>query len=574
MPDLILCLFEAIGIQKYIYSSNILRENIAASDLVRLATRVWPHEIARGIGRSNVKKDDELSGRVADLNDAQFEDLNLDIEVLHSWGGSFAVICANPTIADEYCKRLSRKVLEVAPGLELAAVRVAFQWDKDKPKNSNALAEKIMDARNQMAFEKRNRPLESPLLGLGPTVACQSTGLPASGTDADEPNLKPPEAAPRSISAEIMAKLRHLKAANDHLESVLPQFKRAGLDIPYDFDNLGRERGQMSYIAVVHTDGNNMGKKIDELRSQYCRPEDNRSYIRAMRRFTSDIDKASDAALQKLSDVLSDHRSHDSIVGKLRNNKGEVIELNERPVQMAENNDGYYIPFRPIAYGGDDFTFVSDGRLGLSLAAEYLDAFEREMRKRNNEHLKDAVACAGIAIVKTHYPFSRAYDLAVELCRSAKKEWERQHSALDWHFAATGLFGDLDEIRERHYRIDDNRWLNMRPITLSLAAGGWRTWLAFTGVVETLTTDAKWRDKRNKVLALQETLRRESDAVELFRRRYKIDMLPVLAPGYDDLREDGWHRPAPPGAGGKREPDRCGYFDAIEALDFYLPLKG
>ena len=33
-------------------------------------------------------------------------------------------------------------------------------------------------------------------------------------------------------------------------------------------------------------------------------------------------------------------------------------------------------PLRPIVFGGDDLTFVCHGRIGLALAARYLQYFE------------------------------------------------------------------------------------------------------------------------------------------------------------------------------------------------------
>lgn len=39
---------------------------------------------------------------------------------------------------------------------------------------------------------------------------------------------------------------------------------------------------------------------------------------------------------------------------------------------------------------------------------------------------------AGVAIVKTHYPFARAYELSEALCKSAKR-LSRDVSTLDWH---------------------------------------------------------------------------------------------------------------------------------------------
>jgi hypothetical protein len=40
------------------------------------------------------------------------------------------------------------------------------------------------------------------------------------------------------------------------------------------------------------------------------------------------------------------------------------------PVKLTLENDKYLLPFRPIVFGGDDVTFICDGRLGLSLATQ------------------------------------------------------------------------------------------------------------------------------------------------------------------------------------------------------------
>ena len=66
-------------------------------------------------------------------------------------------------------------------------------------------------------------------------------------------------------------------------------------------------------------------------------------------------------------------------------------------------------------YGGDDLTFVCDGRLGLDLAAFYLKEFSRGTIKVCGED-KSVDACAGVAIVPTKFPFASAYHFAEELC--------------------------------------------------------------------------------------------------------------------------------------------------------------
>ena len=548
MSTYTLTLLDTVGIQDYIFGSNVLRENIGASELVQRATRPWPFEEVRALGGTNVRPDRALNGDPDDLNaDLRIEDDGLNAEVIYAGGGNCAVLFANRDAATDYVTRLSCRVVTEAPELDLVAVHVLVDWDAD------ALAYKLKDALAQLAIKKRDRRVSTPLLGMATTVACRSTGLPAVGTD---PDLRP-------LSAGILAKLEVVEDANKRLADCLPHFDEAGLKVPYDFDNFGREADEISYIAVVHADGNNMGGKIEALRSRFPRPDDNRQYIQAMRDFSRAVEDGSKQALSEISDLLVRHRSPDgqTITGKTWDN-GKPVEVGELRLVEDRERRHRYAPFRPVVFGGDDLTFVTDGRLGLALAAAYLNAFEAAMNAQSNKDVHDLQACAGVAVVKVHYPFARAYVLADDLCRNAKKFSERKQSALDWHFAATGLFGGVEAIRQRQYEVRAGH-LAMRPVTLHEQVGKWRSWPAFASVTKEFLTGRDWKDKRNKVIALRQALRDGPEAVSQFRSAYGLEALPLVAASIEALQTTGWD-----GAGW------CGYFDPVEALDFFLPLEG
>ena len=554
MPTYTLTFLDTVGIQNYVFGSNVLRENIGASELVRRATRLWPFEEVRRTGKTNVKPGRDLTGEL-DTN-LCIEDGDLTAEVIYAGGGNCAVLFANRDAARDFVTRLSRRVLAEAPELDLVAVHVNVDWDDD------ALACRVKDALEQLRHKKRNRRVSTPLLGLGTTVNCRSTSLPAVGTDADEPDLKPKKAPTRPLSAGILAKLRFLKSANERLSNYLPLFDDAGLKVPHDFDHFGREAGEISYIAIVHADGNGMGNRVKNLRSRFARPEENRRYIQAMRDFSEAIETASKQALSDVSTLLLRHwnpvKDKDAIIGKTQDGWGEWVEVGK--VKLGKEKGRLYAPFRPIVFGGDDLTFVTDGRLGLALAAAYLEAFEKAMNAQDNEFTKDLRACAGVSVVKAHYPFARACDLAYDLCNNAKKVWEREYSALDWHFAATGLFGTVKAIRLRQYTTPDGH-LEMRPVTLKEQPGLWRSWTGFARITKEFLIGEEWKDKRNKVIALRQALREGPEAVVRFRSAYGLEPLPLLAAGIEALQTTGWD-----GTG------RCGYFDAVEALDFFTPL--
>jgi hypothetical protein len=179
-------------------------------------------------------------------------------------------------------------------------------------------------------------------------------------------------------------------------------------------------------------------------------------------------------------------------------------------------------------------------------------------------------ARAGVAVVKTHYPFSRAYQLAEDLAASAKKKIKdyqepenESATVMDWHFATTGMMFDLAEIRDREYRSINHHSLLMRPVVLTDKNQQWRTWETFRQVMEGFQQD-NWMDRRNKVLALREALRQEKSAVQLFLRNYQKGTNPLTLPDIKQkagMKNDGWQN------------NECGYYDAIEAIDFFVSLK-
>ena len=153
-------------------------------------------------------------------------------------------------------------------------------------------------------------------------------------------------------------------------------------------------------------------------------------------------------------------------------------------------------------------------------------------------------------------------DRSEELAKNAKRyvrETKKDFSALDWHFAASGLSGSLDDIRKREYLPQKDKHLEMRPLRLRAAGREWRTWPGFESVVKAFKKQAE--ESHNKVIALREVLRKGPEAVIKYRQDFAYT-LPVLDASIQSLQETGWHS------------DRCGYFDAIEAMDFYTSLTG
>jgi hypothetical protein len=533
MSQLTVTFIDTTGIQSYVFSSNRLRENIGASHLVSAATGEWVEETLEQLG---ILKDRQTKA---------IESSNCNAELIYSGGGNALIIFKSKQMAIEFTEILSRKVLLEAPGLNLLVAHQEFDWNGQKK-----LYQVVQDlVTNKIERQKQERIVSVPLLGLGVTATCNSTLLPA--TDRSDNYIKYENGEEEKIyliSRETKQKLIAARQANVKLQKLFAGVVDTDIyQFPYRTDNLGRSPGESSYAAVIHADGNGMGKRLQE----YGNERENRDYINAMRELSRSIQKAGEKALISVTQTIINSISEGKVVGKL----GEF-----------KLRDKYYLPFRSLVYGGDDTTFVCEGRLGLELAALYL----RELEKQLIADGKKLTACAGICVVKTHYPFARAYEISEALCRIAKKfvkgenngNNDESFSAIDWHLAASGLSGSISEIRQREYKVVSGE-LNMRPVRLNKHDDDWRTWEGFTDIVRQFHEDEEWCDRYNIIMDLRDVLRQGSLATQEFLRNKGLDKLPdypKCSQDIDKLAKEGWL--------GKK----CGYFDAIEAIDFYLAL--
>ena len=225
-----------------------------------------------------------------------------------------------------------------------------------------------------------------------------------------------------------------------------------------------------------------------------------------------------------------------------------------------------FLPIRPILLGGDDMTFVCDGRIAMDLAATALAEFEKITAL---DQIGSVRACAGVALVKTHTPFARAYKLSESLCISAKhllkeEEWT-DRSALDWHIGLSSPSEPLNALRQRQYGDE----LTCRPYLLRQYAEyvfepSW-DWLA-EKVLGTIgkgfrtsdpTKTPNWIAHRAKLKALQGIVRKGSDEVENALKAWKVAHPELNLP---DNMEKGFI--------GRRTP----ILDAVELLDIHFPL--
>ena len=513
------------GIQKYVFGSNSLKHIIGASGLVYEVTQVWVCEELVKTGLTNLvfnKENQEWQIKP----EALIENGELTAELVYAGGGNTVILFNTAEKAEEFIRCLSRRVLQEAPGLDVLFASQEFDWD-DPAKPLRKIIQEVVDQVNQ---RKLNRRFSMPLLGLGVTADCQYTGLPAVRVEDGD-----------RISAEVWAKLQASARSDERLQKIVPEEYRNYYEFAANFNEIG-DKHQSSYLAVVHIDGNSMGKRVLRTARQ-DKNKDNRQYIFSMRDFSDSIEKAAQESLQ------------DTILTLLLSIKDEKLG---GAVKIKDT-----LPFRPIIFGGDDITFVCDGRLGLTLTAHYL----QQITQKPLSDGETISARGGVALVKTHYPFARAYQIAEELAASARtyisesdQNEIKQTTAMDWHFSSSGPVQGLEQIRKQEYSVPAGS-LVMRPVRLG-EDGDWRTWEQFSRFVQALSDpEGDWVERRNKVKELREVLREGPQKVNLFRTLFRLPPLPSVA-GEVDASKDGWI--------GKR----CTIFDAIEVMDFFIPLMG
>ncbi len=518
-----LVILDTPGIQRYIFGSNRLRENIGASHLVHLASTRWPLEILSRWGKgSNVTK------RTLKLNDSlRIEEGTIGAEVLYVGGGNVVALFRDEEEAKTFLRKWSEKVIAEAPGLTPIAIYTPYTWGEN-------LSHAIDRAKKALKQARQSTPPFTPLLGMGVTVEGSSTGKPAVVR-----SKKYGDPRDRPVSAEVAAKLSRVREANERLHALLPEEKRNAYTFAEETDHFGRRRGEMSYLAIVHADGNGIGERFRKLGKDRGNA---REYIQAVRSLSRRLHQAADQATRKLIERL--------------------LNSSER-INSVKNNHSILLPFRPIIFGGDDFTFISDGPLGLPLATLYLKLFEEAVNREGSP----ITASAGVAIVKVHYPFARAYRLSEELTANAKNDFQRQCSALDWHIVSGGMLASLDEIRQRSYTVSaGQKKLYVRPLALHDQHCDnfprWRNWERFVKVLKGFQEIAE--EHRNKVMTLREKLRGGPDEAALFLQRMGQSK-DKLSWGEDVSPEGGWIRT-------QDGQSICLYFDPIEAMDFYVEV--
>jgi hypothetical protein len=516
-----LSLYDLTGIQRYIFGSNVLKENLGGSFLAKEALETWLQQIAQEEGAKWV----------------------------WAGGGNAMVKAGSAPAALAVATRLSRMLHEKAPGLHVSCAHVEWDGATDTFRPAYTKAQSLVQQ------HKLGRWPAADFDGGGVTALCATTGEPAVSWDEDKKKwIGPVSKARLEASDEARQDLA------GHFDLQPYRVKENNLVWTDEIDRLGRSRGARSLVGVIHFDGNGMGER-------FRAASDSRESLRTL------SEAVKEAGRQTLKESLRWVASR--LPGITDPDRGG-FELH--PPDDKGRDGPRCFPVRPIVYGGDDITLVCEGRIALDLAAELLRQWNRATRELPPQ---EAHACAGVALVHAHYPFYRACGLAEGRCHTAKEKLretgqDSSASCLDWELVAgAGLAAeDGDDGDER---CATGERLHAGPYYVlgdPPSTEPYRDWKWFR---ETLVGALQAQDeRRTRFKALARVLREgpKATGVELARWRDRFGLDRSDRDPREHKAIDGglWL----PEAAGYALRDGFGaeetpYLDAIELMDRVLP---
>lgn len=507
-----LMILEVSQKQAYIFASTKLRENIANSEAIcKVTDPGYFKQLARdGI----ISFDDEKN-------------------LVYSGGGHTVLEFANEREAKDFAFEVSKAVKKEFLEMELFVRIISYDSSLTPGGNLKLLSEELekKKALRHASFHQGTFGVEKP----------------------DTTLRKPVPEVANTVFVDWEAKKEYVPSGFRKIEA---------------FGEIGNQKDESSFIAVVHIDGNAMGKRVESLRSQYKNAGWD-EYKKVMKQFSDSVDKDFTDSYREMAD---------EIAGEIKKGRLDMLSL---------KNDAF--PVRRIILAGDDVCFVTEGRIGIEAARIFINKLSQ---KTNGQDHKGYTACAGVAIVHQKSPFYKAYELSEMLCNNAKRYLATFQDeipdagalgcAIDWHIEyGTGL-DNLSEIRKMYDTDDGKHRLELRPYLISadkqmLQSDPFRKYDDFKKRVQLLKRGMRTEKiARGKVKKLRFALKEGNQAVQYYMKSNLLDDLPLLEQEGKEIdtgklfQGKGMDRTVfVDTADGK---SRSLLFDAIEIMDAYIGL--
>ena len=300
-------------------------------------------------------------------------------------------------------------------------------------------------------------------------VLCPVTGVPAAGSALTS---RVGSASPSARSAEVIAAEQLGRGWHAAQQArAVPRESGERLLLPTRLDELGRERGESSKLAVVVADLNGVGKLLGAV------PGDRVAEAGAA------VSALTEAWCDALVGVVCEKVRFDGDRALLDTDREGVdgavppVVLAAAPPVEGGRESQWFLPLRPWVSAGDDVVMVCESRLAWWLAEQmvsWLDATDvddQDPRARVDAVLgQRPTVSIGIAVMPVGVSLSKGHALALQVCEHAKRKAHASSDAgadchgLDWHRGVLDA-QSISEYRDRRHVA--GRHLTVRPFVWS-----------------------------------------------------------------------------------------------------------
>ena len=370
------------GIQSYIFETNKLREIVGGSEIVEQMCTTW-------------------------FKDFLTDNGIIQEEFYLKAAGNIRYKTENEDDAKTIYKEYHKELLEKAPGVPFSQAVVEITDDEDQ----------AIDELDAKLRAQRNRPLYDFDLGLMARRKNRRTGNPAYSKTTN------------SSDDEILDIITYAKQENKGATALKDKTEVSEVAYPTEFSDIAKGSTK-SWLALIHIDGNGMGNRINDIRTNKNDIRKGKGILETLKGFSENVEESTKAAYKK--------------------GVNRIIQL------LKKNNESTdTLPMRPIVLGGDDLTLIIRGDLAMAFSYAYLKEFEKQTEEKLKDYGGKLTAAAGIVFVKEKFPFHYSAHLAEELTSYAKNESNRTHSCLHFHMVQDSFVDSYKEIINKDLSINN-----------------------------------------------------------------------------------------------------------------------
>ncbi len=331
--------------------------------------------------------------------------------VLHA-AGNIKYIFKDKTSCENIVREFPKAIFEFAPGITVSQAVVEMSGEYCDFKTSVNKLEKRLRT-------QRNKPMRSATLGLMGIERSRQTGLPVI---LKKDNEHYDEGTRAKLFEDPFGQRR--RTTKKLCKIAFNKSEISDRQIAYDIEDMTE---QNDWIAIIHADGNGLGQVVQAIGTNE----------KQFKEFSESLDKATKSAAVE---------AYNAVKNKF--------------------NEDKFIPIRPIVLGGDDFTTICRADIALDYVTEFIKQFEAKTNFvgiYENLNFTHLTACAGIAYIKSSFPFYYGYELAEALCTQAKKDakanlanGELAKSCLMFHKVQDSFTEDWTAIAKRELTPQEN----------------------------------------------------------------------------------------------------------------------